>query len=226
MIEDIAKLGIVAADSPEALGGKGMSRVDVGSLMYELAVKDGSIATFWLLHDSLSTYTVMCFAQDDLRKKILVDTIPLKKVMAWALTEPDTGSDASHIQTTARKVEGGYLINGHKKWIGNATFADYILVWAKNQNDGGKVQCFLVRKGSKGLTTSKVERKMALRAVQNAHIELVDVFVPDDEKLQKAHDFRHTAQVLQHSRVSAAWMATGMAAGACEAAMKYCTERV
>ena len=159
MIEDIAKLGIVAADSPEALGGKGMSRVDVGSLMYELAVKDGSIATFWLLHDSLSTYTVMCFAQDDLRKKILADTIPLKKVMAWALTEPDTGSDASHIQTTARKVEGGYLINGHKKWIGNATFADYILVWAKNQNDGGKVQCFLVRKGSKDSLQARLKEK-------------------------------------------------------------------
>lgn len=77
--------------------------------------------------------------------------MPLKKVMAWALTEPDNGSDASSIQTTAKKVDGGYSITGRKRWIGNATFADYILVWARNEAAGGKVQCFLVRKGSEGL---------------------------------------------------------------------------
>ena len=132
MIPEIANLGIVGADCSEEVGGKGMSCADVGSMMYELACKDASIATFFLLHHSLGNYTVYKLAQDDLRSKIFAETLPLKKVLAWALTEPETGSDASHIQTTARKVEGGYLLNGRKKWIGNATFADFILVWACN----------------------------------------------------------------------------------------------
>lgn len=86
-------------------------------------------------------------------------------MLAWALTEPDNGSDASNIKTNAIKVEGGYLLNGNKIWIGNATFADYICIWARNMHEEGRIQCFLVRKGDKGLTTSKVERKMSLRAV-------------------------------------------------------------
>jgi len=133
--------------------------------MYELARKDASIATFYVLHQSLSTYLVHKLAQDELKMRIFKDTIPLRKVMAFALTEPDHGSDASSIQTAAKKVEGGYLLTGKKRWIGNGTFADYILTWARNENDGGRVQCFLVKKGSTGLSTFKMERKMALRAV-------------------------------------------------------------
>ena len=149
--------------------------------------------------------------------------MPLKKVMAWALTEPETGSDASSIQTTAKKVEGGYLLNGRKRWIGNATFADYIACWARNEADGGKIQCFLLRKDSRGLTTGKIERKMSLRAVQNADIIIHDVFVPDNERFELANDFATgTKEVLQHSRIFVSWIATGMAAGACEAAFKYC----
>ena len=91
--------------------------------------------------------------------------MPLKKVMAWALTEPSNGSDASSIETTATKTEGGYLLSGQKRWIGNATFSDYICFWARNLNEGGKIQCFLVSKGQQGLLTKKIDRKLALRAV-------------------------------------------------------------
>jgi len=151
----------------------------------------------------------------------------LTKVLAWALTEPETGSDASSIQSTAKKVPGGYLLNGRKRWIGNATFSDYILVWARNLAEESKVQCFLLRKGTKGLKTSKIEHKVALRAVQNANIEMTDVFVPDEERFELAKDFASgTKEVLMHSRIYVAWMATGMAAGALEAAMAYCQERL
>lgn len=165
LIPEIAKLGIVGADCSKQVGGKGLSCPDTGSMFFELAKKDASLATFVLLHHSLGQYTVYKLAQPELREKIFAETMPLKKVMAWALTEPDTGSDASSIQSTARKVEGGYHLNGRKRWIGNATFADYIACWARNESDGGKVQCFLLRKGTPGLTTGKIERKMALRAV-------------------------------------------------------------
>jgi acyl-CoA oxidase len=85
--------------------------------------------------------------------------------MAWALTEPANGSDASSIETTATKVKGGYELTGRKRWIGNATFSDYICVWARNLDEGGKIQCFMVSKGQQGLHTKKIERKLALRAV-------------------------------------------------------------
>ena len=155
------------------------------------------------------------------------DCIPLKKVMAWALTEPANGSDASSLETTATKVEGGYELTGKKRWIGNATFSDYICVWARNLNEGGKIQCFMVSKGQKGLQTKKIERKLALRAVQNADITLDKVFVSEQDRLIKATDFATgTKEVLMHSRIFVAWMAAGMAAGACEAAFKYTKERI
>jgi len=119
------------------------------------------------------------------------------------------------------------LLNGRKRWIGNGTFADYVCIWAKNLNEGGKIQCFLVKKGTKGFKTSKIEKKLSLRIAQNADIEMTDVFVPDDERMELAKDFASgTKEVLLHSRIFVAWMATGMAAGACEAAMKYCKERI
>ena len=89
----------------------------------------------------------------------------LKKILAWALTEPETGSDASEIHTSASQVEGGFLLNGRKRWIGNATFADYILCWARNEAESGRLQCFLLRKGAPGLAISKIERKMSLRPI-------------------------------------------------------------
>jgi len=108
-------------------------------MMFELAKLDASLATFVLLHNSLGQYTVYKLAQPALRDKILKETMPLNKVMAWALTEPERGSDSSQIQTTAKKVQGGYLLNGRKRWIGNATFADYIACWARNEAEEGKV---------------------------------------------------------------------------------------
>lgn len=147
------------------MGGKGLSTVDACACMYELARKDASIATFYLLHHSLGLYTVQKLASDELRSRIMKDCIPLQKVMAWALTEPANGSDASSIETTATKVQGGYELTGKKRWIGNATFSDYICVWARNLDEGGKIQCFMVSKGQKGLKTKKIERKLALRAV-------------------------------------------------------------
>jgi acyl-CoA oxidase len=105
----------------------------------------------------------------------------LNRVLAWALTEPNNGSDASGMTCSARKVKGGYLLNGAKRWIGNATFADFVCVWARNESDGGKVQCFLCRQGQKGFVTKKIERKLALRLVQNADIFLDDVFVADED---------------------------------------------
>jgi alkylation response protein AidB-like acyl-CoA dehydrogenase len=165
LIPEIAQLGVVGADYSKEFGGKDFTIFEMGSLMYEFARRDASVATFFLLHHSLGNYTLLKLAQPALRDKIFAETLNVSKVLAWALTEPETGSDASSIQSTAKKVDGGYLLNGCKRWIGNATFSDFILVWARNLAENGAIQCFLLRKGSKGLKTSKIEHKVALRAV-------------------------------------------------------------
>lgn len=142
------------------------------------------------------------------------------------MTEPDYGSDASNLQTTAVKVEGGWLLNGKKRWIGNATFASYYMVWARNPSEGNKVQCFVATGGSKGLKATKIENKYSLRLVQNADIEFDNVFVPDNNRLTYGKDFQSgTATMLESSRLIVGWMIAGVAAGAYESALKYCLNR-
>ena len=144
LIAEIKALGITGMDVPKNFGGQRLSTFDAVACMYELARKDASVATFWLLHHSLGLYTVQKLAQEELRTRILTQCIPLNKVLAWGLTEPEHGSNASGIQSSAKKVEGGYLLNGRKRWIGNATFSDYICVWARNEAEQEKIQCFLL----------------------------------------------------------------------------------
>lgn len=150
----------------------------------------------------------------------------MDKVACFGLTEPSNGSDASGLTTSATKTEGGWLLNGKKRWIGNAPFASYITVWAKNTSDGNKVQGFVVTPPSAGLTITKIENKYSLRCIQNADIDMKDVFVPDNNKLTKATDFATgTNVILESSRLGVAWMVAGVGCGAYEAALKYCLKR-
>ena len=151
----------------------------------------------------------------------------MKKFISFGLTEPNYGSDATSLKTTATKVEGGYRLNGQKRWISmTPTFADYVVVWARNANEDNKIQGFIVTKGSKGFKATKIENKYSWRMVQNADLEFNDVFVPDNNRLAHAKDFASgTNTVLEASRLSIAWMAAGVAAGAYEAALKYCLNR-
>lgn len=163
---------------------------------------------------------------EEQRKRLLTPGMSFDKIFCFGLTEPDNGSDASGLKTTATKVEGGWLLNGQKRWIGNGTMGD-VIVWARNTSDGNKIQAFVVEKGSKGFHPKKIEGKFSLRIVQNADIELKDCFVPDNNKLEKAKDFATgTNAILEASRLTVAWMACGLAAGAYESALKYTLKRV
>jgi alkylation response protein AidB-like acyl-CoA dehydrogenase len=146
-------------------GGPGLSSVEVGAVCYEMAKIDASMFTFLTVHNSIGMAVVDLLGSEEQRARILPDGIAFKKILSFGLTEADYGSDATSLQTTAKKVEGGYVINGSKRWIGNATFADYMIVWAKNVDDNNKIQGFLVEKGSKGLQTKKIDNKYALRIV-------------------------------------------------------------
>jgi len=149
----------------------------------------------------------------------------LEKIGAFALTEPDVGSGAAGgLTTTARRDGDVWVLNGQKKWIGNATFADHVIVWARDV-DGGQVKGFVVHKDAEGFSPAKIHDKIALRVVQNALITLDNVRVPEEDRLQLAESFRDTAKVLRLTRAGVAWMATGCARGAYEHALNYARER-
>ena len=120
-------------------GGPGLTTLEASSIVYEMSKIDGSIAMAFLVQNCLGTAVVDALGDEEQRARILPDCIKLDKTICFGLTEPTNGSDASNLQTTAKKVNGGYRLNGMKRWIGNATFADYIIVWARNAEEGNKV---------------------------------------------------------------------------------------
>jgi glutaryl-CoA dehydrogenase len=133
----------------------------------------------------------------------------LEKIGAFGLTEPEVGSGvAGGLTTTARRDGDHWVLTGQKKWIGNATFADYIVIWARDPDDN-QVKGFVVEQGTPGLATTKMTGKIALRVVQNALIDLDGVRVPEANRLQLARSFRDTAKVLRITRAGVAWQAVG-----------------
>ncbi len=138
IIDGLRNLGVNGFHIKE-FGGPGLNTMEVGAIIYELAKVDASIYTFLTVHNSIGMAVVDYLGSEEQRARILPDGIALKKILSFGLTEPDFGSDATGLRTNAKKVEGGYLINGEKRWIGNATFADYIIVWARNLDDGEKI---------------------------------------------------------------------------------------
>jgi glutaryl-CoA dehydrogenase len=149
----------------------------------------------------------------------------MEKLGAFGLTEPEVGSGASRgLATSARRDGDAWVLEGRKKWIGNASFADVTVIWAKDVEDG-QVKGFLVEAETPGFITENLEDKIALRVVQNALITLQGVRVPETNRLQAAASFRDTAEVLKMTRAGVAWMAVGCARGAYEHALAYACER-
>lgn len=149
----------------------------------------------------------------------------MEKIGAFGLTEPNVGSGvAGGLETTCKFDGENWILNGQKKWIGNATFADVTIIWARDL-DSNQVKGFLVRKENPGFKTEKIKDKMALRIVQNAIITLTDCKIPEGDRLQNANSFKDTANVLRMTRAGVAWQAVGCARGAYESALKYTKKR-
>ena len=166
----------------------------------------------------------MCGSEEQ-KQKYLPGMQQFDLIGAFGLTEPEVGSGAAGgLTTTCKKVEGGWILNGQKKWIGNATFADVIIIWARDLDDN-QVKGFIVEKGTEGFSVEKIKGKMALRIVQNGLITMKDCFVADSQKMEHANSFKDTAKVLQMTRAGVAWMATGCARGAYESALDYTRKR-
>lgn len=202
------------------------SAVFRGWTALELGRVDASVATYVGVQNGLAMGAIGVCGSAEQRAEWLPKLASGELIGAFALTEPLSGSDAAQGLTTTAKREGDeWVITGEKRWIGNATIADVVVVWAKDEADG-QVKGFLVPTASEGYSAEKIERKIALRIVQNGHITLDRVRIPAANKLENANSFRDTAKVLRLTRAEVAWQAIGISIQAYEAALKYAKERI
>ena len=224
LIPGLAELGI-AGTQYSGYGCPGRSPLTDGMIAMELSRGDPSISTFMGVHGGLAMGTIYLCGSEEQKERWLPTMARMELIGAFGLTEPEHGSDiARGVRTTARRDGDTWVLDGQKKWIGNASFADLIVIWAKDV-ETDKVLGFVVEKDTPGFTTVDLEDKIALRAVQNALITLEGVRVPEENRLQEAHSFRETANVLRMTRAGVAWSAVGCSRGAYEHALRYAMNR-
>jgi len=201
------------------------SRLFSGFTSLEMSRVDPSFGTFFGVHAGLAFASIFHCGSPEQRDRWLPAMADLTAIGAFALTEPDHGSDiAGGLATTARRDGDHWVLNGKKRWIGNGTFADLVVVWARDV-ESEEILGFVMEKGTPGFTATKIEGKIALRSVQNADIVLEDVRLRDDQRLEHARSFRDTANVLRITRGGVAWGAVGLQMGAYETALAYTLER-
>ncbi|MGW4526617.1 acyl-CoA dehydrogenase family protein [Amycolatopsis sp. NPDC004378] len=202
-----------------------VSHLLTGMMAMEMSRTDASVATFFGVHNGLAMYSIYSGGSQEQRDRWLPEMAAMDKIGAFAMTEPLGGSDvAGGMRTTAKRQGDTWILNGAKKWIGNATFADYVVVWARDLDDN-HVKGFVVEKDMPGFVPEKIQGKTAFRIVENAEITLTDVRVPEANRLQGIDSFRDVAEILRATRGGVAWQALGVMIGAYEAALAYSQER-
>ncbi|GLT55713.1 hypothetical protein SLA2020_288090 [Shorea laevis] len=214
----------VAGGTIKGYGCPGHSIIGNAIATAEVARVDASCSTFILVHSSLAMLTIALCGSEEQKQKYLPSLAQFKTIACWALTEPDYGSDASALKTTATKVKGGWILEGQKRWIGNSTFADVLVIFARNTTTN-QINGYIVKKDAPGLTVTKIENKIGLRIVQNGDILLQKVFVPDEDRITGVNSFQDTNKVLAVSRVMVAWQPIGISMGVYDMCHRYLKER-
>ncbi|KAL3536531.1 hypothetical protein ACH5RR_004992 [Cinchona calisaya] len=224
--EVVPKLGAlhIAGGTVKGYGCPGLSITASAVATAEVARVDASCSTFMLVHSSLAMLTIGICGSESQKQKYLPSLAKLNTIGCWGLTEPDNGSDASALRTTATKVNGGWVLEGQKRWIGNSTFADILIIFARNTITN-QINGFIVKKDAPGLQATKIENKIGLRIVQNGDIVLKKVFVPDEDRLSGVNSFQDTNKVLAVSRVMVAWQPIGIVMGVYDMCHRYLKER-
>jgi glutaryl-CoA dehydrogenase len=221
LIPKIAELDVM---SP--VRRQGYSNLFAGIVHAEFTRADASIATFMGVHDGLFTGSIEVMASEEQKARWLPDIYALKKIGAFGLTEPLGGSDvAGGTRTTAKRDGDNWILNGAKRWIGNATFSDWVVIFARDVDDN-QVKAFMVDTSTPGYTATKIENKIALRTVQNADITLENVVISDAFKLVHGNSFRDTNKVLKVTRLAVAWQAVGQQLATFDVARRYAVERL
>jgi alkylation response protein AidB-like acyl-CoA dehydrogenase len=202
----------------EGYGCAGGSQKLFGFVAMEIARVDASICTFWGVHSGLAMGSIYLDGSEEQKQKWLPQMARYEKIGCFGLTEPLVGSGTSGGMTTTAKREGDtWILNGQKRWIGNAPWCDLSIIWARDLADN-QVKGFIVEnKSTPGFGVEKIEHKIALKVVQNGQITMKDVRVQEANRLQGGNSFRDTARVLRMTRYMVGWASTGIQMGAFEA---------
>jgi glutaryl-CoA dehydrogenase len=227
LVRRLPELGIVGEDI-RGYGCAGMSPMACGLVTMELHRGDGSLGVFLGVHAGLAMQSIAMCGSEEQKARWLPGMARMDKLGAFALTEPDHGSDSVALETSARPVKRdageGWVLNGRKRWIGLGTVADLVVVWARNTEDG-QVNAFVVEKGTPGYQAEVIQGKVSLRSVWQADITLEDVWVPAGNRLPGARSFKDTTRVLATTRSTCAWAALGHATSAYDTALQYALRR-
>jgi glutaryl-CoA dehydrogenase len=223
LIPRMAELNL-AGGTIKGYGCPGMSAVADGLVTMELSRGDGGLNTVFGANSSLAMGAIHMLGSEEQKQRWLPPMARMEKLGAFALTEPDHGSDAVRLETRANREGDEYVVDGEKKWIGNGTIADVVVVWARD--DEGSVGAFLVEKGTPGFSTEVMTGKTAMRASWQAQIKLEGARVPVENRLEHSRTFKDTNKCLAAMRYGVAWGALGHAVACYEAALTYAKERV
>ena len=224
LIPKLAALNIVGDHNLGDYGCTPMSAVANGLITYELSRIDGSVCTFFGVHVGLAMQSINLLGSEEQRRRYLPAMARLEKIGAFALTEPEHGSDAVILEATAEREGDEWVLNGRKRWPGNAVWCDIIVVYARDTADN-QVKAFVVEKTNPGYAATKIGGKMSLRIVQNADIILTNCRVSEEARLQNCNNFKDVGKVLAGTRNFVAWGATGNAVAAYDIALNYALRR-
>ncbi|HEY2702236.1 MAG TPA: acyl-CoA dehydrogenase family protein [Candidatus Dormibacteraeota bacterium] len=219
----LGQLGLIG-DGIEGYGCPPMSPIAAGLIHMELNRGDGSLGTFLGVQAGLAMRSIAMLGSEEQKQRWLPGMARGEKLGAFALTEPNHGSDSVRLETSAERRGDEYVLRGAKRWIGNGTVADVVVVWARDTEDG-QVKGFLVEPGAPGYEATVITGKGSLRAIWQADIELRDLRVPAEALLPRSTGFRSAGRVLASTRAACAWMALGHAVGAYDAALTYARRR-
>ena len=220
--KEMGELGILGA-SIKGYGCAGVGYVSYGLITREIERIDSSYRSAFSVQSSLAMYAIYQFGSEEQKEEFLPQMATGNLIGCFGLTEPDAGSDPGSMSSNAKKVEGGYKLNGSKTWITNAPIADVFVIWAKDEQ--GVLRGFVARKDFKGLDTKILQGKFALRASVTGQIFMADVFIPDDHVLPLAQSFRGPFSCLNMARYGIAWGVMGSAEFCWHAARQYTLDR-
>ena len=224
MIQKFGDLGFLGMNLPEDYGCAGMSHIAYGLLCQELERGDSGVRSFVSVQGSLVMYPIYAYGSEDQRQKWLPKLASGEKVGCFGLTEPNHGSNPSGMLTTAKKVDGGYILNGAKMWITNGSISDVAVVWAKD--DKGIIKGFLVEKDFEGFSAPLMKHKWSLRASITSELVMKDVFVPDENLLPNVEGLKGPLGCLTQARYGIGWGTIGAAMALYEESVNYSKERV
>ena len=221
----MGQAGLLGVTIPEELGGLGAGYVTYGLVAREIERIDSGYRSMMSVQSSLVMYPIHAYGSDAQRRKYLPKLASGEWIGCFGLTEPDAGSDPGGMRTTAKKTDGGYLLNGSKMWISNAPIADVFVVWAKSEAHGGGIRGFVLDKGTKGLSAPKIANKLSLRASVTGEIVMDNVEVGEDALLPDVQGLKGPFGCLNRARYGIAWGSMGAAEFCWHAARGYGLER-